>query len=176
MLEGQVAILSSGALSTNENLEVLNNLRNSKLFRPDQYSYLLYPNKNLPGFLEKNNIPDKDVLGSKFLTSLVEEGNKQIIVKDCHGGYHFNGLFNNINSLVDEIKKLPEKKIIIENSYTIRVIGSNISLERFYNDYSPEGVIEELIEISSPEKDKKTFFIFLLKYFDTFLALIYSSE
>ena len=69
----------------------------------------LYPNKNLPGFLEKNNIPDKDVLGSKFLTSLVEEGNKQIIVKDCHGGYHFNGLFNNINSLVDEIKKLPEK-------------------------------------------------------------------
>ena len=109
MLEGQVAILSSGALSTNENLEVLNNLRNSKLFRPDQYSYLLYPNKNLPGFLEKNNIPDKDVLGSKFLTSLVEEGNKQIIVKDCNGGYHFNGLFNNINSLVDEIKKLPEK-------------------------------------------------------------------
>ena len=109
MLEGQVAILSSGALSTNENLEVLNNLRNSKLFRPDQYSYLLYPNKNLPGFLEKNNIPDKDVLGSKFLTSLVKEGNKQIIVKDCHGGYHFNGLFNNINSLVDEIKKLPEK-------------------------------------------------------------------
>ena len=109
MLEGQVAILSSGALSTNENLEVLNNLRNSKLFRPDQYSYLLYPNKNLPGFLEKNNIPEKDVLGSKFLTSLVEEGNKQIIVKDCHGGYHFNGLFNNINSLVDEIKKLPEK-------------------------------------------------------------------
>ena len=109
MLEGQVAILSSGALSTNENLEVLNNLRNSKLFRPDQYSYLLYPNKNLPGFLEKNNIPEKDVLGSKFLTSLVEEGNKQIIVKDCNGGYHFNGLFNNINSLVDEIKKLPEK-------------------------------------------------------------------
>jgi hypothetical protein len=109
MLEGQVAILSSGALSTNENLEVLNNLRKSKLFRPDQYSYLLYPNKNLPGFLEKNNIPEKDVLGSKFLTSLVEEGNKQIIVKDCNGGYHFNGLFNNINSLIDEIKKLPEK-------------------------------------------------------------------
>ncbi|MFL2612181.1 MAG: hypothetical protein ACJ0O5_01950 [Flavobacteriaceae bacterium] len=109
MLEGQVAILSSGALSTNENLEVLNNLRKSKLFRPDQYSYLLYPNKNLPGFLEKNNIHEKDVLGSKFLTSLVEEGNKQIIVKDCNGGYHFNGLFNNINSLIDEIKKLPEK-------------------------------------------------------------------
>ena len=109
MLEGQVAILSSGALSTTENLEVLNNLRKSKLFRPDQYSYLLYPNKNLPGFLEKNNIHEKDVLGSKFLTSLVEEGNKQIIVKDCNGGYHFNGLFNNINSLIDEIKKLPEK-------------------------------------------------------------------
>ena len=57
MLEGQVAILSSKALSTEENLNVLNSLRGSKLFRPDQYSYLLYPNKNLPGFLDKNNIP-----------------------------------------------------------------------------------------------------------------------
>ena len=48
-------------------------MRGSKLFRPDQYSYLLYPNKNLPGFLEKNNIPKEDVLKSKLLTDLLNE-------------------------------------------------------------------------------------------------------
>ena len=109
MLEGQVAILSSKALSTEENLNVLNSLRASKLFRPDQYSYLLYPNKNLPGFLEKNNIPKEDVLKSKLLTDLLNDDNRQIIVKDCEDGYHFNGSFNNINSLIDALKNLPEK-------------------------------------------------------------------
>ena len=109
MLEGQVAILSSKALSTEENLNVLNSLRGSKLFRPDQYSYLLYPNKNLPGFLEKNNIPKEDVLKSKLLTDLLNDDNRQIIVKDCEDGYHFNGSFNNINSLIDALKNLPEK-------------------------------------------------------------------
>ena len=78
MLEGQVAILSSKALSTEENLNVLNSLRASKLFRPDQYSYLLYPNKNLPGFLEKNNIPKEDVLKSILLTDLLNDDNRPV--------------------------------------------------------------------------------------------------
>ena len=38
-------------------------------------------------------------------------------------------------------------------------IGSNISLDRFYDNTPPETVINELIKLSSPEKDKKTFFI-----------------
>ena len=53
MLEGQVAVLSSGYLSSKENLKVLDALKASKLFRHDQYSYLLYPNKELPKFIEK---------------------------------------------------------------------------------------------------------------------------
>ena len=50
MLEGQVAVLSSGYLSASEELDVLNALKKSKLFRDDQYSYMLYPNKKLKGF------------------------------------------------------------------------------------------------------------------------------
>ena len=42
MLEGQVAVLSSGYLDGKETLNVLNALKESKLFRKDQYSYLLY--------------------------------------------------------------------------------------------------------------------------------------
>ena len=46
-----------------------------------------------------------------------------------------------------------------ENPYTIRIIGSNVSLDRFYNNTDAEDVINELISISSPEKKRKIFFI-----------------
>ncbi|MFW6224472.1 MAG: hypothetical protein ACOC4R_02300, partial [Bacteroidota bacterium] len=49
MLEGQVAVLSSGYLNADQALEVLDALKSSALFREDQYSYILYPNKELPG-------------------------------------------------------------------------------------------------------------------------------
>ncbi len=54
MLEGQVAILSSGLLSGEESLSLLHSLRSSSLYEADQHSYILYPDRNLPGFMEKN--------------------------------------------------------------------------------------------------------------------------
>ena len=50
-------------------------------------------------------------------------------------------------------------KVIIENPYTIRVISSNISLDRFYNNTETEEVINELINLSSPDLKKKIFFL-----------------
>ena len=49
-----------------------------------------------------------------------------------------------------------DKKIY---EYKIRVIGSNISLDRFYQNIQTEVVINELISISSPEKGRKIFFV-----------------
>ena len=46
-----------------------------------------------------------------------------------------------------------------ENPYTVRIIGSNISLERFYDDSQTENIINELALISFPEKEKKIFFV-----------------
>ena len=43
--------------------------------------------------------------------------------------------------------------------YTIRIIGSKISLDRYYDTASTESVIEELILLSSPMKNKKIFFL-----------------
>ena len=43
--------------------------------------------------------------------------------------------------------------------YKVRVIGSDISLDRFYLNIDPVSVINELIEISEPKKDDKTIFI-----------------
>ena len=97
MLEGQVAVLSSGYLSTLDALSVMDALKASKLFRPDQYSYILYPNKTLPRFVDKNTISKQQVDSSKLLQELVKAGNTQIITKDCNGQCHFNGNFNNLS-------------------------------------------------------------------------------
>lgn len=109
MLEGQVAVLSSGYLTAKESLTVLDSLKSSALFRPDQYSYILYPNKELPGFLDRNNIPKKDVTKSLLLQELLANGNTQIIAQDCLGNYHFNGNFNNVESLRNAVQELPSQ-------------------------------------------------------------------
>jgi hypothetical protein len=110
MLEGQVAVLSSGYLSSAEALEVLQALRKSALFREDQYSYLLYPGKALPGFGEKNNISDTMVAGSQLLKALVADGNTKIIEQDIRGRYHFNGNFRNANDLRKALEALSDTK------------------------------------------------------------------
>ena len=109
MLEGQVAVLSSGYLSTKEALSVLDSLKVSKLFRPDQYSYILYPNKTLVPFVDKNTISKEHVQSSSLLQKLVEVGNTQVITKDCNGEFHFNGNFNNVDNLKEALKNLPEE-------------------------------------------------------------------
>lgn len=110
MLEGQVAVLSSGFLSSREALTVLDALKASKLFRDDQYSYLLYPNKDLPGFMDKNDIPAELVEKSKLLSKLIADGNQKIIEKDLHGGYHFNGNFRNANALEESLDSLADSE------------------------------------------------------------------
>ena len=110
MLEGQVAVLSSGYLNSKETLDVLNALKQSKLFRQDQYSYLLYPNKELKGFLNRNTISEDAVLASKLLQDLVNDGNTQIIEKDVNGEYHFNGNFKNANDVSAALETLSETK------------------------------------------------------------------
>ncbi len=110
MLEGQVAVLSSGYLSSLEVLKVLDAMKHSKLFREDQYSYLLYPNKELPRFTVKNAIPSSAVENSKLLKQLLNDGNTQIITKDVNGIYHFNGNFNNANSLKEALSDLEHTK------------------------------------------------------------------
>lgn len=116
MLEGQVAVLSSQFLTSEEALKVLDALKNSALFREDQYSYLLYPNKQLKGFLERNSIPENLVQQSALLQNLVSEKNTQIIEKDVLGNYHFNGNFKNagdLESALDDLKVGNHEKALI---------------------------------------------------------------
>jgi hypothetical protein len=109
MLEGQVAVLSAGYLSSKEALAVLDGMKQSALFREDQYSYILYPNKELARFDEKNVISNAALEDSKLLTRLVHQKNTQIITVDVLGKYHFNANFNNANRLKEAFLELPEE-------------------------------------------------------------------
>ncbi len=108
MLEGQVAVLSSGFLSSNEVLSLLNSLKASSLFREDQYSYLLYPNKTLPRFFEKNSVAEETISRSALLKLMVQLGDVKIIEKDVKGAFHFNGNFKNaadLNTALDSLQQ-----------------------------------------------------------------------
>lgn len=106
MLEGQVAVLSSGFLSPMEVNNLLNSLKNSQLYRKDQNSYILYPNKELARFLEKNNIPAVSVEKSELLKQLVKKGNVKIIEQDIEGNFHFNGNLRNAGDLSKALDSL----------------------------------------------------------------------
>ena len=47
----------------------------------------------------------------------------------------------------------------VKNSYMIKAISSNISLDRFYSEQDELKIINELIEISAPEKKEPTIFL-----------------
>ncbi|MDC3341703.1 apolipoprotein N-acyltransferase, partial [Candidatus Pelagibacter sp.] len=43
--------------------------------------------------------------------------------------------------------------------YKVRAIGSNIGLDRYYSNIDPVSVINDLINLSEPERDEKTIFV-----------------
>ena len=110
MLEGQVAVLSSGCLSTEEAISVFDALKESAMYREDQYSYILYPDKNLPRFMDKNNIPADALKTSKLLQKLVADGEISVICADETGSCHFNGGIRNADFLKSALDSLDQKK------------------------------------------------------------------
>ncbi|MDO8144230.1 hypothetical protein [Isoptericola sp. 178] len=89
MLEGQVAILSSGFLTPAESLDVLRAMRESALYRADQHSYLLYPDRDLPGFLDKNRVTPAQAAQAPLIDALVRAGDRSIVLQDAGGDYRF---------------------------------------------------------------------------------------
>lgn len=117
MLEGQVAILSSGLLSGEESLRLLKSLRNSRLYRDDQHSYILYPDQKLPGFLEKNTLTANQVSEIELLNQLAKNKDKTLIVEDENGEYHFHGTIRNwkdVARILDHLKVQSEYSELVE--------------------------------------------------------------
>jgi len=120
MLEGQVAVLGSGALTAQASSELLDALRRSRLYRADQNSYMLYPDKTLPSFFEKNNIPAAALAKSKTLTAMIAGGDRRIVIRDVDGVAHFNAAFSNAAVLQEALAPLglpPEETARILDVY-----------------------------------------------------------
>ncbi len=99
MLEGQVSILSSGTLDGAESLALLKSLRASRLYQASQHSYILYPDRDLPGFLEKNTLSPDQVKEVTLFARLAEAQDLSVVTRDRDGAYHFSGHLRNAHDL-----------------------------------------------------------------------------
>ena len=121
MLEGQVAVLSSSYLTANQSIELLESLRSSKLYRADQNSYMLYPDRELPLFVNKNAISPEAIDKSLLLRKLEEIQNAEIIKKDEEGNYHFHRDLRNAQILKQKLAELtdPELKSLARDELSV---------------------------------------------------------
>jgi hypothetical protein len=88
MLEGQVAVLSSGILTSAEAVALLDTMFASALFTEGRESFLLYPDRNLPGFLERNRL-DADALALPVVQSLLANGRTDLLHRQADGVVRF---------------------------------------------------------------------------------------
>jgi hypothetical protein len=120
MLEGQVAVLSSGLLSAAESLALLTSLRDSPLYQAGTRSYILYPDRKLPGFLEKNRLTQDQICEIPLFVRLEAAGDRSIVTRDVDGAYHFSGQFRNFKDVdrrLAELRSDPRFAALVEADF-----------------------------------------------------------
>ena len=128
MLEGQVAVLSTDVLTPEEALELLQRLKASALYTERQHSYLLYPNRKLPAFIERNIIPTEVATNSPLMSALRGAGDSQLIEWDTDGTAYFCGHFTNTASVSNALDKLTTQ------GYEQMVATERDSLEELFSE------------------------------------------
>ncbi len=106
MLEGQVAVLSSGAIAPIDAVAVLEALFDSGIYRPDQRTFMLYPDRKLPSFLEKNRISEEQAAALPFIGQMLARGDERIVLRDADGCCRFSAEFSNVGDLHRELDRL----------------------------------------------------------------------
>lgn len=88
MLEGQVALLSSGLLDSAAAVRLLDALFASDLFCPRRRSFLLYPDRPLPGFLARNRL-DAAAMALPIVQRLLADGRCDLLQRQSDGTVRF---------------------------------------------------------------------------------------
>ncbi|MET1280273.1 hypothetical protein [Vibrio navarrensis] len=99
MLEGQVAVLSAGVLTPKQAVELLDKLFSSEMYRDDQQSFMLYPDRQLPAFVERNRIAPAQVEANRVINEMLAKGDQRIVQRDIQGDCHFHAAFENVDGL-----------------------------------------------------------------------------
>lgn len=110
MLEGQVAILSSGLLDAGEAADLLEALPQSRLYSARHDSYLLYPDRDLPGFLDYNRVDEGQACGIAALSAMIAAKDHRILVPDVAGGYRFHPALVNEYELAEMLDRAEVEK------------------------------------------------------------------
>ncbi|MEM9302209.1 MAG: hypothetical protein AAGE01_08875, partial [Pseudomonadota bacterium] len=95
MLEGQVAVLSSGALSPEAAIDVLEHLFASPVFRGELGTFMLYPDRRLPRFLDRNRPDPAAVDDVALLRQMLADGDTRLVYRDVDDVVRFNAAFTN---------------------------------------------------------------------------------
>ncbi len=106
MLEGQVAVLSSGLLTPGEAARLLEALFASDLYRADIKTFILYPWRDLPRYLDRNIAPAQEVQKVPLLRELLRRNDASIIERDAEGNHRFSSAFINADDLAAALKRL----------------------------------------------------------------------
>ena len=112
MLEGQVAAISSGLLSVDEVVGIVQALYESELHRRDVDSFVLYPAVARPPFLERNRVPTDAIESNPLLRALVEADSDDVVVRDVAGEYHFNADFQNVDDVREALARLGDDALV----------------------------------------------------------------
>ena len=118
MLEGQVAVLSSKALSAKEAKALLESLRNSDLYCENRKSYILYADKRLPAFLDYNKVDAQSAKAIPALAHMIELGDKRIIEASPDNCFRFNSSIRNrfeLKEVIDQLAKDTSLNSLITN-------------------------------------------------------------
>jgi hypothetical protein len=78
------------------------------MYRADQKSFMLYPERELPSFLEKNKVPRDKALSVGLLKELDTAGDTSVMAADADGIYRFNGDLSNAADLGAALDRLAE--------------------------------------------------------------------
>jgi hypothetical protein len=93
-------------MSAEEALAMLETLFESRLYREDQRSFMLYPARTLPGFLDRNVIPERMVTSVPLLADLLAAGETSILDRDAFGACRFQADFHNAADLDAALDRL----------------------------------------------------------------------
>jgi hypothetical protein len=110
MLEGQVAALSAGVFDASETVKILTALFESDIYRADQETFMLYPDRQLPSFLTKNQIPAQAISTVAALPMMIKKNDQRIILLDDDGCYRFNADLNNAGDLKNQLDALSSEE------------------------------------------------------------------
>jgi hypothetical protein len=106
MLEGQVAVLSSKAIAPEAACALLKALKKSPLYCEKRNSYILYADKQLPHFLDYNQVSLKSAQSIGLLSKMIESNDSRIIEGSPEGCYRFNSELRNRFELKERLDSL----------------------------------------------------------------------